>query len=125
MSCSSTMPVDYGSGSKMPQPMWTADVLCAGLPALLETARATLAGTHPVGVGVVSAEVRGQALFVYCDAFGSAGYMPRADDLPKEFVAWSADGQDIDAAAFFARNPGGLVESRMVQAGLPDEFERP
>jgi transcriptional regulator with GAF, ATPase, and Fis domain len=105
--------------------MRTADVLCAGLPALFSAAAARLAGVHPLGLGVVSAEPQERALFVYFDAFGSTGYLTRQDELPAGFRVRSAGRQDVDASACFASAPVSLVESRLTQAELPDQFERP
>jgi hypothetical protein len=105
--------------------MSTAEVLCAGLPALFDAASARLARMRLIGLGVVCAEPGDRALFVYLDAFGSTGYLTRADDLPVAFRSCSTGRREIDAAACFSSHPGGLVESRLTQAQLPDRFERP
>ena len=63
----------------------SAEVLCAGLPALLDAARAALPDACPMGVGVVRDAESGRVLFAYVDAFGSTVYLPRADDLPAAF----------------------------------------
>jgi transcriptional regulator with GAF, ATPase, and Fis domain len=105
--------------------MSRADRLCAGLPTLLDAVSAKLAAMRPVGLGVVSAEADGQALFIYVDAYGSTGYLTRVDDLPAAFRPRSGGRQEVDAAASLSGNPAGLIESRLTQAGLPEEFDRP
>jgi transcriptional regulator with GAF, ATPase, and Fis domain len=104
--------------------MSRADVLCAGLPALGDAASAKLGDNSLVGLGIVCTEPEGTALFMYADVFGCTGYRAGVDDLPPGFRPRVSGRLEIDAAGFYA-NPSGLVESRLTQATLPDQFERP
>ncbi len=101
-----------------------ADTLCAGLPARLDAVCAQLPAARPVGLGVVCAEPDGRALFMYADVFGCTGYRTRADDLPRAFRPRASGRMEVDAAGFY-KDPSGLIESRLTQASLPDQFERP
>jgi len=100
-----------------------ADVLCAGLPPLLDAAGSALSDARPIGLGVVRADESGRALFVYIDAFGSTGYLPRLRDLPPAFQPRASE-RLIQKPEEFA-NPDGLVESRLLHAGFPEEYTRP
>jgi transcriptional regulator with GAF, ATPase, and Fis domain len=103
--------------------MW-ADVLCAGLPPLLDAASAALPDARFRGVGVVRAAESGRVLFAYVDAFGSTAYVARAVDLPSALRPRAADSKELKAGEFTA-NPAGLVESRLMHAGLPAESTEP
>jgi len=101
-----------------------SDVLCAGLPALLDLAGAALPGLRPMGVGVILADDPGRWLFAYIDAFGSTAYLARTDELPPTFRT-PTSGPVVITPDEFAGNPRGLVESRLLHAGVPDEDARP
>src|SRR5262245_21937378 len=104
--------------------MKAADSLCAGLPGLLDAACASLADAHPLGLGLVRSAEAGRALFAYVDAFGSTGYLPRLADLPAAFRPRAAGRIDVTPADL-SRNPTGIVESRLLHAGIADEFRDP
>src|SRR5262245_52519261 len=101
-----------------------ADVLCAGLPALLEAAGTALPDARPLGLGVVRAEPSGRVLFVYIDAFGSAAYRSSAGDLPAAFHPRAAE-RIVLAADELSAHQNGLVESRLLHTGLPGEYTAP
>jgi transcriptional regulator with GAF, ATPase, and Fis domain len=103
--------------------MW-ADVLCAGLPALLEGASAALPDARLTGLGIVRAAESGRVLFAYVDAFGSTAYAARAVDLPSALRPRAAELQELTPNEF-AANPAGLVESRLTHGGLAPEFTQP
>jgi transcriptional regulator with GAF, ATPase, and Fis domain len=103
--------------------MW-ADVLCAGLPAPLDAVGRTLPDARLTGLGIVRAAESGRALFAYVDAFGSTAYATRAVDLPSAFRPRAAGSQELTPGDFGA-NPAGLVESRLMHAGLPVEYTEP
>src|SRR5262245_36118935 len=98
------------------QPSMLADVLCAGLPALLGAAGSALPDARPLGLGIVRADESSRALFVYVDAFGSTGYLPRAAELPAAFQPHVSKRMILTPEEF--ANPNGLVESRLFHAGV-------
>jgi transcriptional regulator with GAF, ATPase, and Fis domain len=100
--------------------MW-ADVLCAGLPELLDAASGSSQGAQLMGLGVVRAAESGTVLFAYVDAFGSTAYAARAVDLPAAFRPRASESHALTPGDF-AANPAGLVESRLLHAGLAVEY---
>jgi transcriptional regulator with GAF, ATPase, and Fis domain len=99
-------------------------VLCAGLPALLDAADAAVRDARPMGLGVVRDDLAGRALFVYVDALGSTVYVPIAADLSAAFRPRVSERVMVSPEEL-AANPTGLVESRLLPAGLESESMKP
>lgn len=104
--------------------MIVTDWICAGLPALLDEARATTEALRPLTMGVVHVTSDGTTLFGYVDLLGSTVYAVAADDLPEAFRPRKAGSCRV-LPDDLARNPGGLLESRLLHGTLPAEMRRP
>src|SRR5262249_35546108 len=102
----------------------SAESLCAGLPALLDAACAALADAHPLGLGAVCADGSARTLLLYNDALGSTAYRPHEGDLPAAFRP-RVSGRVVVMPEELEANPLGLVESRLLHAGLLDAHTKP
>src|SRR5215510_2139716 len=104
--------------------MVAADAVCAGLPALFDEASRSLPDARLMGLGVVRDGEAGRAMLAYLDAFGSTVYCPNVADLPEPFRPRESGVRRVDPRDLSA-NPAGLVESRLLHAGISEEFTLP
>src|SRR5215467_3030987 len=91
------------------------DLLCEGVRALLRSATGRVPA---VGLGVVRGDAADQLEVIYVDAYGATAYRARGDDLPDALRPEGTGVRRLVAADLAAR-ASGLVESRMLHAGLP------
>jgi len=94
--------------------MTGSDLLGDGVRMLLGSATQVLPA---LGLGVVRTDGPEHLEVVYVDALGATAYRARTDHVPAAFRPQPADLRRI-AASELQANPAGLVESRVLQAGL-------
>jgi len=89
------------------------DLLCEGVRALLRSARAPA-----VGLGVVRQDGSTHLEVAYADAYGATAYRAGVDAVTPAFRPGATERRRVEAPELEA-HAAGLVESRVLLAGLP------
>ena len=100
--------------------MTGAERLSEGVRTLLGIARASM----PIaGLGVVRHDGAAHYELTYADDLGATAYRMPIEHASRAFTPGGTDVEELPASVLEA-NVGGLVESRILQAGLPDRVRR-
>src|ERR1043166_7934923 len=96
--------------------MTGSDLLCEGVRALLRSATGRVPA---VGLGVVRSDGSAHLEVEYADAYGATAYRARTDAVAVAFRPGQTERRRVEPSELEA-HAAGLVESRLLLAGLPN-----